>query len=311
MKLGFVHCSVMLKEVVEALKPTTNGWYVDGTLGGGGHAEAILEASGPDGILFGCDRDERALSATSERLARFGDRVTLSQGNFTELPRWVQAEACDGVILDLGTSSPQLDQAERGFSFQQEGPLDMRMDLQQKKTAATITNSYEEKELANLFWEFGGERESRKIARAIVETRASGLIRTTIQLAAVVEKAKPRRGAKTHPATQVFQALRMEVNDELGSLRSGLTGVWSLLKVGGHLAVITFHSLEDRVVKDFGRRLERDYVTSGDVDVPELRIPKPIEARWLQRKAVTPSPEELIKNPRSRSAQLRVLTKLV
>ncbi len=306
----FAHRPVLVKEVIEALQPKTCGWYVDGTLGGGGHAEAVLESSSPDGLLFGCDRDERALTATTQRLARFEERMILNQGNFTDLPKWVQSESCDGVLLDLGTSSPQLDQAARGFSFQQDGPLDMRMDQRQKQTAADVINTWEEPKLARLFWEYGGERESRRIAKAIVETRATGLIRNTTTLAAVVERAKPRRGAKTHPATQVFQALRMEVNDELGSLQTGLAGVWGLLKVGGRLAVITFHSLEDRVVKNFGQRLERDYIASGEVDIPELRRSKPIQARWLQRKAIKPSDEELKVNPRSRSAQLRVLEKL-
>ena len=213
--------------------------------------------------------------------------------------------------MDLGVSSPQLDEAGRGFSFMQDGPLDMRMDQRQGLTAADIVNSWDAESLANLFFELGGERESRRVARAIESARSAAGLQTTLQLAEVVGRAKGGRGgAKTHPATQVFQALRIEVNDELGGLRRGLESVWGLLKPGGRLAVITFHSLEDRLMKEFGRRLEREYESPGGVDVPELRIPKKPEARWLSRKAVVSGEIELRENPRARSAQLRVLEKL-
>jgi 16S rRNA (cytosine1402-N4)-methyltransferase len=216
----------------------------------------------------------------------------------------------DGVLLDLGVSSPQLDQAERGFSFQQDGPLDMRMDQRQSLTAAQLVNESSAEELARLFRDLGGEPHAHRIARAIERERRSSPFRRTKVLADLIERVAPRRGARVHPATRVFQALRIEVNDELGALRHGLKGVWTLLRPGGRLAVITFHSLEDRVVKDFGRSLARDYTVEGEVDVPELRRPKAAEARWLTRRAIHPSAQERSENPRSRSAQLRLLEKV-
>lgn len=307
----FSHRSVLLREVVESLVRGPGGNFLDGTVGGGGHAAAILEASSPSGFLKGCDRDEWALTAAGERLAGYAGRWELRQGEFAALPEWVEPGWADGATMDLGVSSPQLDEAERGFSFMHDGPLDMRMDQRQGLTAADIVNGWDAEGLANLFWGLGGERESRRVARALEAARSAGGIQTTLHLAEVVARAKGGRGgAKTHPATQVFQALRIEVNDELGELRRGLEGVWNLLKPGGRLAVITFHSLEDRVMKEFGRRLEREYESPGGVDVPELRIPKEPEARWLSRKAILPGEVELRENPRARSAQLRVLEKL-
>jgi 16S rRNA (cytosine1402-N4)-methyltransferase len=207
-------------------------------------------------------------------------------------------------------SSPQLDQAERGFSFQQDGPLDMRMDRAQALTAAELVNTASAEHLAAIFWEFGGERDSRRFARAIVRRREQNPFSTTRELAELIERLAPRRGAKAHPATKVFQALRLAVNDEIGSLERGLESTVKLLRPGGRLAVITFHSLEDRVVKDFGRVWTRDYTFTGGVDVPELREPRAPELRWVSRKAIKPSTRELAENPRARSAQLRVLEKL-
>ena len=218
--------------------------------------------------------------------------------------------SCDGVILDLGVSSPQLDQAGRGFSFQGKGPLDMRMDDRQTLTAADLVNGADAEELAKIFWEFGGERESRRFARAIVHDRAQRKFETTAQLAGLMERLSPRGGKKAHPATKIFQALRIAVNDEMGSLKRGLEGAFKILKPGGRLAVITFHSMEDRMVKEFGRERARDYEFDGPVDVPELRRPRPPELIWAQRKAVKPGADELAENPRSRSAQLRVMEKI-
>jgi 16S rRNA (cytosine1402-N4)-methyltransferase len=223
---------------------------------------------------------------------------------------WIPAASCDGVILDLGVSSPQLDSAERGFSFQQDGPLDMRMDDRQKLAAADLVNDLSAEELANIIWEFGGERESRRFAKAIVHDRAQRKFETTRQLAELIERISPRHGKKAHPATKVFQALRIAVNDEIGSLKRGLEAALQILKPGGRLAVITFHSLEDRIVKDFGREKTRDYTFSGEVDVPELRQPRAAEMKWVSRKAIAPGEIELKENPRSRSAQLRVLEKI-
>ena len=306
----FIHEPVLLKEALSALQPTAGLLFVDGTVGGGGHAEAILSASGPDGRLVGFDRDDWALAAAAKRLKRFGDRLELYREPFAGLAKRLGKASCDGVLLDLGVSSPQLDEAERGFSFQVEGPLDMRMDRRQPVSAAQLVNELEARELATIFWELGGERRSRRIARAIVEQRDMQRIETTTQLADTVERTCPRRGARTHPATGVFQALRMAVNDELGQVQAGLDAAWSVLKLGGRLAVITFHSGEDRLVKQFSRRLAKPYTVRGEVDVPELREPREPLARELSRKAIKPSDAEVGRNPRSRSAQMRAMEKL-
>lgn len=307
---NFSHNPVMVAEVLDALRPRPGGRYADGTVGGGGHAAAILAASSPTGWLSGCDRDGVAVEAAQARLAEFAGRFEIRRANFAELAEMLEPGSFDGVLLDLGVSSPQLDTAERGFSFQQEGPLDMRMDTRQSLTAADLVNRLSADELAKIFWEFGDESQSRRFARAIERDRQLRPFTTTGQLAALIERLSPRHGQRTHPATKVFQALRMVVNDELGSLIRGLEGAVKLLKPGGRLAVITFHSLEDRVVKEFGRERSRDYEFEGPVDVPELRRPRKPELRWVQRKAVKAGEAELAENPRSRSAQLRVLEKI-
>ena len=306
----FIHEPVLLEEVLEALSPVSGGLYVDGTVGGGGHSAAILEACSPEGRLVAFDRDDWALEAAAKRLARFGNRLELHREAFAGLAKLLFKRPCDGVLLDLGVSSPQLDEAERGFSFQSDGPLDMRMDRRQPVTAEQLVNELEPEELAEIFWKLGGERKSRRIARAIVEQRSMQRLESTLQLAEVVERACPRRGARTHPATGVFQALRMAVNDELGQVERGLEAGWSVLKPGGRMAVITFHSGEDRAVKQFSRDLARPYTVRGEVDLPELREPREPLARELNRKAIKPSEAELDRNPRSRSAQLRVLEKM-
>ena len=300
----------MLAEAVAALQPRSGGRYVDATLGGAGHAAAILDASSPNGWLFGCDRDGAAVEAAARRLARFAGRFELRQGNFAELADWLPAQSCDGVLMDLGVSSPQLDEAERGFSFQQDGPLDMRMDTRQPLTAADLVNTAEPDELARIFWELGGERNARRFTRAIVARREERPFARTSELAELIERMAPRMGRKTHPATRVFQAIRMEINSEMGSLKTGLEAAVKILRLEGRLAVITFHSLEDRAVKEFGRAAARDYTFTGEVDVPELRQPRKPELRWVSRKAILPTPAELSDNPRSRSAQLRVLEKV-
>jgi len=306
----FVHSPVMVAEVLAALRPKPGGTYADGTVGGGGHAAAILKASGPTGKLLGCDRDGDAVEAARRRLAEFGDRCELRRGNFDALAEWIVAGSCDGVLLDLGVSSPQLERAERGFSFQQEGPLDMRMDARQELTAARLVNEAGVEELARIFRDLGGEREAHQLARVIERERQVRRFESTRQLAGLLERLRPRAGQRIHPATRVFQALRMMVNDELGSLRRGLAAAMSVLGSGGRLAVITFHSAEDRVVKEFGREWSRDYAVAGGVDVPELRQPRPPKLRWVPRKAVQPSAAEMAANPRSRSAQLRVFEKI-
>ncbi|HXJ72503.1 MAG TPA: 16S rRNA (cytosine(1402)-N(4))-methyltransferase RsmH, partial [Candidatus Dormibacteraeota bacterium] len=243
-----------MSETLAALRPRTGGRYVDATVGGAGHALGILAGSSPNGWLFGCDRDGAALEAAEARLtqAGYGGRFELRRGNFAEMAGWVAAASCDGVLLDLGVSSPQLDEADRGFSFQRDGPLDMRMDRRQPLTAAVLVNTWDEAELARVLQEYGDEPQARRMARAIVRERAERSFTTTGQLAATIERLAPRQGRARHPATRVFQALRMAVNDESRSLQSGLAAACTLLKPGGRLAVITFHSLEDRIVKAFG-----------------------------------------------------------
>jgi len=305
----FSHKSVMMAEVLAALQPKQGGQYADGTLGGAGHAAAVLAASSPDGRLLACDRDGVAIQAATKRLAEFVGRFELRRGNYADLSEWIPAGSCDGCLLDLGVSSPQLDEAERGFSFQNDGPLDMRMDTRQPVTAATLLNAESAEEIAKIFWDYGDERESRRFARAIVHDRELRPFTTTRQLAELIERLSPRGGRKAHPATRVFQALRIAVNNEIGSLNRGLDGALKLLKPGGRLAVITFHSLEDRVVKLFGRERARDYTFDGK-DVPELRKPCVPQIKLISRKAIMPSELESSENPRSRSAQLRVMEKI-
>jgi 16S rRNA (cytosine1402-N4)-methyltransferase len=259
--------------------------------------------------LFGCDRDGAAIEAAGRGLVEFSGRFELRRGNFADLAEWLEAGSWDGVLLDLGVSSPQLDRPERGFSFQADGPLDMRMDRRQDLTAAEIVNSWPAERMEQVFRELGEEPSARRLARAIERERGQRPFETTRQLAGFVERHCPRGGRRVHPATRVFQALRMVVNDELGSLRRGLDAALKLLRPGGRLAVITFHSVEDRVVKVFGNRMARDYVVPGDVDIPELRRPEPPCLRWAPRKAVAASVAEAAANPRARSAKLRVMEK--
>lgn len=299
----------MLQEAVEAIQARPGGRFVDGTIGGGGHAEAILAASHPNGFLYGSDRDSAALEAARKRLGRFEGRFELRQCDFSELGGWIEPNSCDGMLLDLGVSSPQLDWAERGFSFQSEGPLDMRLDQRAATSAADLVNELSEAELAKIFWELGDEPQGRRIARAIVLERQARRIETTTELARLVERVVPR-GGKRHPATRVFLALRMVVNDEMGSLKSGLAVAWALLRKSGRLAIITFHSVEDRLVKEFGRTRSRGYVVEGNVDLPEFRRSVAPELRLVNRKPVKPQAAEIESNARARSAQLRVFEKL-
>ena len=306
----FIHKPVLLTEVLQALQPRSGGRYADGTIGGANHSLAILEASSPDGWLYGCDRDATAIAAAAATLARFSGRFELRQMNFSELATWIPRESCDGALLDLGVSSAQLDQAGRGFSFQQTGPLDMRMDPRDSATAADLVNGLSEAELARIFFQYGQEPQGRRFAKAIVKERQAREFETTRQLSVLIERLSPRRGQARHPATLVFQALRIAVNDEWNSLRSGLAAALSILKPGGRLAVITFHSGEDRIVKEFGRQRARDYAFDGPMDLPELRRPAQPQLKWIYRKAIRPSDAEVKGNPRARSAQLRVMEKL-
>jgi 16S rRNA (cytosine1402-N4)-methyltransferase len=304
--LPFYHQSILLDEVMEALEPGPGMLIADGTLGGGGHTEAFLRAGAS---VKGIDRDPDARAHASQRLAPFGDRFEAVAGRFSEMAELARAGnwgGLDGILLDLGVSSHQLDEGGRGFSFRFDGPLDMRMG-QSGVTAADLVNGWDEARLRQLFWDLGEEKSSRKIAAWIVAQRARQPFETTFQLADGIESLLGRRG-RTHPATKVFQALRMEVNDELGELQRFLEGAPGLLKPGGRLAVITFHSLEDRMVK----RAFRD-ASRPEVDRPEWPAPRPnpdCVYRLLTRKGVAPSPEEIARNPRSRSSRLRVVERL-
>jgi 16S rRNA (cytosine1402-N4)-methyltransferase len=284
------HQPVLLPEALELLAVRPGGFYVDGTLGLGGHAAEILRRSGPDGRLLGLDRDEAALAVAGERLAAFGPRVRIEHEDYRALPgRW-SAERPDGVLLDLGVSSLQLDEPERGFSFQADGPLDMRMDPRSGATAADLVNRLPEHALADLLYRFGEERAARRVARAIVAARRQERLATTGQLAAVVRRAAGRsRRPGLDPATLTFQALRIAVNGELEGLSGGLSELARWLAPRGRLVVIAFHSLEDREVKQTFRAL------SG----PDFRL--------LTRKPLRPGEEEVRRNPRARSARLRGL----
>lgn len=310
MSSSFTHHTVLLEEVVSVLQPKDGASYFDGTCGGAGHSVAILKASGPAGFLYACDADPDAIEAARERLAPYAGRHELRMINFADAGAFVPAGTCAGAILDLGVSSHQLDTAMRGFSFQHEGPLDMRMSPSNPITAATIINTWPVEDLTQLFWD-NGENQGRRIARAIDRERQVRPFETTRQLAACVGRANPRAGRAKDPATLVFQALRIVVNDERGALDRGLQTAWDLLAPGGVLAVITFHSGEDRQVKEFFRIEARDYdLPAGEEDFPHLRIPRVARGRFVTRKAILPTEDELRRNPRSRSAQLRALVKL-
>lgn len=299
------HIPVMLREVVEALAPQDGGTYVDGTFGRGGYSRAILESAQTN--VIGIDRDPDAIKAGQEMIHTFGPRLRLLHGTFGDMRDLLQQEnitSVDGVTLDLGVSSPQLDEAERGFSFQEDGPLDMRMS-REGRTAADIVCQATEKELADIIFHFGEERYARRVARRVVASRQEQKIERTAQLAALVRAVVPRSADGVDPATRTFQALRIAVNDELGELRCGLKAAEQILKPKGHLAVVSFHSLEDRCVKDF-MRARSEQAPRASRHAPETdRDVKPT-FRLLTRKPQVPSATEIEANPRSRSARLRV-----
>jgi len=309
----FRHISVLSDEVLHYLQPHSGGVYVDGTLGGGGHARAILECSAPAGILLGFDRDQEALAAASGRLAVFGGRVRLFHKNYADLSAVLAGEgiaSIDGLLLDVGVSSHQLDKAERGFSFQQNASLDMRMDGSAGRSASDLVNSLSEKALEQVLWDFGEERWARRIAAMIVAARNEAPITTTAQLVDLVKGAIPRARweARLHPATRTFQALRIAVNDELGSLERGLAAGINALEKGGRIVVISFHSLEDRIVKNVFNDFARGCICPKSV--PRCVCGKVPVLRKLTGKPVIAGPEEVAANPRSRSAKLRAAEKL-
>lgn len=301
------HRPVLAAETIELLAPRPGALILDGTCGGGGHSELILQ-KGAD--ILGFDQDPDAISYASERLANFGGRVTLRQANFRQAGEVLDSlgiVGLGGALLDLGVSSRQLENGERGFSIMRNGPLDMRMDPRRELTAADIVNGYSEEELTRIFRDLGEEPAARRIASQLVKQRKTSPFRETMQLAKAVEKIVWRHGRR-HPATQVFQALRMEVNDELRALEDGLLAVSARLEAGARLAVITFQSLEDRIVKNFFRDRAREFL-----DRPEWPEPRPnpdFQFRLITAKPIEPSLEEQRDNPRSRSAKLRVAERI-
>ncbi len=303
------HLPVLHREVLEALAVKASGVYLDATFGRGGHARSILGALGPDGRLIVLDRDPQAIEVAKNL---FGDdqRVTIIRGSFEmlgELAREHGISALDGLLFDLGVSSPQLDEAERGFSFQKDGPLDMRMDNEEGMTAAQWLAEASEKEIAQVLWRYGEERHSRRIARAILSRREGKPLERTLDLAALISSAVPRPHGRKHPATRSFQAIRIYLNREMQALEAGLNASLELLAPGGRLCVISFHSLEDRMVKRFIRSHSRpDPVYAGLPNIPEHAKPR----MAVIGKAVTASEQEQDENPRSRSATLRVGEKL-
>lgn len=299
-----MHISVLYNEALDALNIKENGRYIDGTLGAGGHTEGILQRGGR---VLAFDWDPEAIAFAREKLASYGDQVQFVNASYAEMGQLApeyQFDTVDGVLLDLGLSSRQLDNPERGFSFRFEAPLDMRFNQQQGKTAADLINSLTETALADIFWRYGDEKKSRKIARAIVSKRP---LHTTTDLANLVAEVAPNRRRRIHPATKVFQALRIAVNGELEALERGVNAAINLLKSKGRIAVISFHSLEDRFVKNCFRDLSKE--PSWSVALP------PNQTDWVHilnaitRKPIMPSEAEITANPRSRSAKLRVAEK--
>ena len=310
------HLPVLYHEIIHAMRPHSPGRYVDGTVGAGGHARGILEACAPEGQLLGLDLDPQALALARETLAPFGRRATLAQASYISLPHQLAQigwDAVDGILLDLGLSSMQLDTPERGFSFQHDAPLDMRFSPANPVSAASLVNGLDEDELADLLYRYGEEGDGRRIARAILRARP---LQTTRQLAAVIEAVAPRpfdrlrakRGSRVHPATKTFQALRIAVNEELASVADVLPKAVAALRSGGRLAVISFHSLEDRIVKDFLREQSRDLVNPPYE--PIYAEERKAVLKEVSRKPIIPSEAETAENPRARSAKLRVAEKL-
>lgn len=316
-RIEFPHYPVLYHEIIHALSPKRGGQYIDGTVGAGGHAWGILEASSPDSLLLGLDLDPVAVDLAKKRLAGFGARATIVKASYTSLDTQLEQldwKAVDGILLDLGLSSMQLESTERGFSFDRDARLDMRFDPSSQLDAEAIVNGYSEQELAKIFFDYGEERLANPIARAIVAARPVG---STRQLAEIVSQVawqrrkghpKSARPAFRHPATRTFQALRIAVNRELENLEATLPKANQLLAPGGKLAVISFHSLEDRIVKNYFRRESQDCICPPGL--PVCVCGHSASLRVVTRHPIVPQQEELAINPRSRSAKLRVAQKL-
>ena len=305
--LPFYHAPVLLAEVVALLEPAAGKLFFDGTLGGGGHSEALLQHGAR---VVAMDQDQNALKHATERLKPYAAQFCALRGNFRNFPQIVEetgVSGFDGMLVDIGVSSHQLDDAARGFSFMRDGPLDLRMDTESSRTAADLVNTEDEAELMRILFDYGEEPNARRIARAIIKARAAGPIRTTFQLADIVSAAAPKR-SKRHPATLVFQALRIAVNDELAALRDFLAAAPRWLKPGGRLAVISFHSLEDRIVKQTLQHLAAPFIDRPEW--PEARKNPDCVLKLITRKPVQATPQEIELNPRARSAVLRVAERL-
>lgn len=302
------HIPVLLKEVIEQISPKDGGIYVDGTFGAGGYTTAVLDAA--ECTVYAIDRDPDAIAAGRALVEKYAGRLKLIRGTFGEMDSLLHLEGVekvDGIMLDIGVSSMQIDRAERGFSFQKDGALDMRMS-QNGLSAADVVNKYGEKEIADIIYLYGEERFSRRIASAIVTRRREKPFETTLDLASVIRSAVPHKKDDIDPATRTFQALRIYVNDELEQLRSGLSGAEALLKTGGRMAIVSFHSLEDRIVKNHIQE------KSGKTANPSRYLPAKQETqatlKQITKKPILPSEAEIRENPRSRSARLRVAESL-
>jgi len=304
-----VHIPVLLNEVIENLNINEDSFLIDATFGRGGHTREILKCLGKKGRLLVIDKD---LSAIESAQQIQDERLIIKHGSYALVHKFTDelgvTGKVNGILLDLGVSSPQLDVAERGFSFLQDGPLDMRMDKTQALTAEIWVNSVSEREMADVFWKYGEERFSRRIARAVCEERLKGRICSTSKLAEIVSKAHPRWEKHKHPATRVFQAIRIVVNDELSELKVGLEESFKVLAPKGRLLVITFHSLEDRIVKDFVRKNSGDDVALKDLPLLDAEIKRSVK---VVGKPIFPSGDEIFNNQRARSAKLRIMEKIV
>ncbi len=306
--MGAAHFPVLYNEIITALAPKNKGYHVDCTLGAGGHALGILNASQPEGKLLGFDLDPQALVLARETLAPHEQRILLLKRSYIKLQETLQEiqwPLVNGIVLDLGASSMQFDTPERGFSFREDAPLDMRFSPSMGESAADIINTYSEAELAEIVFRYGEEHASRRIAKAIIGMRP---IRTTFELASLISTVLPRKGKRVHPATRTFQALRIAVNDELGSIESVLPQAIESLAPGGRLAIISFHSLEDRLVKQFFRHESKDCVCPPRQ--PICTCDHRASIKEITRKPIRPSDDEIVQNPRARSARLRIAEKL-
>lgn len=307
--MTFQHKSVLLEETIDSLKIKPDGIYVDGTLGGGGHAAQVCRRLGPEGRLIGIDQDEDAVLAAGERLKEFENKVTIVRNNYHEIKGILQElgiQKADGIYLDLGVSSYQLDTPERGFSYREDAPLDMRMDLRKAQTAADIVNEYEEMELYRVIRDYGEEKFAKNIAKHIVKAREKKKIETTGELTDIIKAAIPMkmRAVGGHPAKRTFQALRIELNRELEVLETSIDTMIELLKPEGRLCIITFHSLEDRIVKNKFRENENPCVCPPDFPVCVCK--RASKGKVVTRKPIAPTEEEIEKNKRAKSSKLRV-----